>query len=493
MGTRGRPPGIAVTAGDPVLLADLLAAHRSGRRSGSRRLRIELEVETGLGRGGFVPDDVVVAAAAIARRRRRSSAACGPTSRPPRTRSGRPRSSDGSRPPTSALRAAGIRLPARHATASAGLVSRDGLAAYDGVRPGLAIYGLAPDELRRRRGGGRAVSAPPAGPVAPCATRPRRGPAQRVGDQLWPDLRHRAAQPDRDPAARLRRRLVAGALESGERPGPRPAGPDRRQRGDGRRHGRRDRRPRPAGHAGRRVHPDRAQGGRSDHRRRAGAGAHHELVGSRHGHGSAATPGVRCRDPDRSVCARSPSGVDCGTHRTVERRHLRPRGRCDRQRREPLALDVDRRRRRDQARRRRRDRVRGRPPGPGPARRRDRDDRRDPRRPRGHPCRLARPRAADQRAGHRGGRPLGDGPGPRDRRDEHRLPRARDRRRRVPARRGCPHHRPDGARGTALVSYHRPRDLRAARSGRLRGVRRGPGEPATGHRPPDLAIVGGTV
>src|SRR5206468_793833 len=44
------------------------------------------------------------------------------------------------------VRAAGLALPARHVAASAALLT-DGRLAYDGVRPGLAIYGLVPDEL----------------------------------------------------------------------------------------------------------------------------------------------------------------------------------------------------------------------------------------------------------------------------------------------------------------------------------------------------------
>ena len=47
---------------------------------------------------------------------------------------------------SSAVTAAGIELPPRHLAASAGLMG-DGGHAYDGVRPGLAIYGLIPDEL----------------------------------------------------------------------------------------------------------------------------------------------------------------------------------------------------------------------------------------------------------------------------------------------------------------------------------------------------------
>ena len=152
---------IAVAAGDPVLLTDLLAALRSGRRPGSRRLRIELEVETGLGRGGFLPDDVVVAAMAI----RAGGAILGglwthlQAPEDPERTAAQLRRFEAA---TSAVRAAGIRLPARHATASAGLlIATDGLASYDGVRPGLAIYGSRPMSClatRPRPGGHRASS-----------------------------------------------------------------------------------------------------------------------------------------------------------------------------------------------------------------------------------------------------------------------------------------------------------------------------------------------
>ena len=40
----------------------------------------------------------------------------------------------------------GVALPARHVAASAALLT-DGVLTYDGVRPGLAVYGLVPDEL----------------------------------------------------------------------------------------------------------------------------------------------------------------------------------------------------------------------------------------------------------------------------------------------------------------------------------------------------------
>ncbi len=138
---------ISVAAGDLVLLNELLTAIRSGR-PGRRRLRIELEVETGLGRGGFLPEDVVVAATAIRAGGAVLSGLWTHLQAPedPERTAAQLRRFEAS---TSALRVAGVRLPARHATASAGLLTAsDGLASYDGVRPGLAVYGLAPDELR---------------------------------------------------------------------------------------------------------------------------------------------------------------------------------------------------------------------------------------------------------------------------------------------------------------------------------------------------------
>jgi alanine racemase len=104
-------------------------------------------VETGLVRGGFAPEAVVAAATAI---RAAGAVVAGLWThlQAPEDRErtdGQLRRFEAA---GAALRAAGIRLPARHVTASASLLAHaDGLAAYDGVRPGLAIYGLAPDDL----------------------------------------------------------------------------------------------------------------------------------------------------------------------------------------------------------------------------------------------------------------------------------------------------------------------------------------------------------
>ena len=135
---------IAVTAGDLGLL-DALIAVAAGRPSRTA-LRIQLEVETGLGRGGFRPAELLEAARRIGAapgarldglwtHLQASEDAAGTAIQLERFESA-----------TAALRDAGLRLPRRHVAASGALV-QDGVAAYEGVRPGLSIYGLLPDEL----------------------------------------------------------------------------------------------------------------------------------------------------------------------------------------------------------------------------------------------------------------------------------------------------------------------------------------------------------
>jgi alanine racemase len=149
---------VSVAVGDPDGLADTLAAALS--LDPRLPLRIELEVETGLGRGGFLPADVVDAARAIATAPAMSLAGLwthfqevvdGPATAEQLARF---------EAVIGDLVAAGIELPARHVAASAAMLT-DGVIAYDGVRPGLAIYGLVPDELgpAERRGPAAALRA----------------------------------------------------------------------------------------------------------------------------------------------------------------------------------------------------------------------------------------------------------------------------------------------------------------------------------------------
>jgi alanine racemase len=137
---------VAVTAGDLTLLDRLLGA--PGLAEAASPLAIHLEVETGLGRGGFEPGAIVEAADRIRAKGTRlvsvwthmQAAEDEPTTT---------RQLERFEAAVAALRDAGHDLP-RHAAASGGILE-GGVASLDGVRPGLAIYGLVPDELLDNR------------------------------------------------------------------------------------------------------------------------------------------------------------------------------------------------------------------------------------------------------------------------------------------------------------------------------------------------------
>ena len=134
---------IAVTAGDADLLDELLGAVNG---SSNAALDVELEVETGLGRGGFAGGDLVEAARRI-------------VSSPGMRLTGLWTHLQAVEDPavttvqlarfeaaTADLVASGVPLPVRHVAASAALLDA-GVGSYDGVRPGISIYGLVPDEI----------------------------------------------------------------------------------------------------------------------------------------------------------------------------------------------------------------------------------------------------------------------------------------------------------------------------------------------------------
>jgi alanine racemase len=134
--------GVAVAVGDTVLLAELLSAVREAPHI----LEIELEVETGLGRGGFAGESLLEAAQQIERSPSIRLASLWTHFQEvddvPLTRV----QLDRFEAAAALLTQAGVTLPSRHAAASAALLN-GGVATYDGARPGLAIYGLLPDEL----------------------------------------------------------------------------------------------------------------------------------------------------------------------------------------------------------------------------------------------------------------------------------------------------------------------------------------------------------
>jgi len=140
---------VALTAGDMDLLARTLAAIRRGRGGGSDQshpLTIQVEVETGLGRGGFDEGDLPNALAAIADAPDVRLAgiwshlsAAGDRSRTSaqHARFERALATLGTSDPDVAL---------RHIAASGGLLAAS-VPPFDSVRLGLSTYGLIPDGL----------------------------------------------------------------------------------------------------------------------------------------------------------------------------------------------------------------------------------------------------------------------------------------------------------------------------------------------------------
>jgi alanine racemase len=142
-----RRHSIGITIGDRTLLDELLAA--LPHDPGEPRLPVELEIETGLGRGGFGSEAVVDAARAL-------SASDAVSLEGAWTHLQAPEDATRARAQEAAFEVAtrllvesGLPLRRRHVAASGSLALGDALT-LDGVRPGLAIYGLVPDELLKR-------------------------------------------------------------------------------------------------------------------------------------------------------------------------------------------------------------------------------------------------------------------------------------------------------------------------------------------------------
>jgi alanine racemase len=162
LGPEAARRGITVAVGDMATVGPLMAAVEAdgAGSAGADRLNVEIEIETGLGRGGVAPTEVV----ALAERITASPAAqlvaiwthlqasddAAITSRQ------LTRFDDAA----DAFVEAGLPLPQRHVAASGGLLT--GVAGFDGVRPGLSIYGIVPDEFAGRtlREPGRAAFRP---------------------------------------------------------------------------------------------------------------------------------------------------------------------------------------------------------------------------------------------------------------------------------------------------------------------------------------------
>ena len=137
---------ITLSAGDPELLRRMLTVVNGAAGSRGPRLRLELEVESGLGRGGFEPAAIAAAAKAVAAQPRARFAGLWTHLQAaddgPRTVAQYARFEVA----LAALANAGLSAPRRHVVASGGLAV-GGLAAYDALRPGLAVYGIVPEDV----------------------------------------------------------------------------------------------------------------------------------------------------------------------------------------------------------------------------------------------------------------------------------------------------------------------------------------------------------
>jgi alanine racemase len=136
--------GIAVAVGDADGITEL--ARAAAAIDPARPLAVELEVETGLGRGGFAVTEVAAAARALSGAAGMALSGLWTHFQAVEDAATTTAQVERFEAAVRALAAAGIALPPRHAAASAGLLTGD-VVAYDGVRPGLAIYGIVPDEL----------------------------------------------------------------------------------------------------------------------------------------------------------------------------------------------------------------------------------------------------------------------------------------------------------------------------------------------------------
>ncbi len=153
--------GVQVTAGDAGLTERALEAYRAASRRARRELPplvVQLAIETGLGRDGLTEREAVAAAAAIAAT---PGAVLGGAWSHLQAPGDRART-DGQvarfASAVAALRRAGVDVPHRHVLASGGLLSVDRLVVgrrpvFDGLRVGLAAYGIAPDGLAIGAGG----------------------------------------------------------------------------------------------------------------------------------------------------------------------------------------------------------------------------------------------------------------------------------------------------------------------------------------------------
>ena len=147
--------GIAVAAGDAVVWARGLAAYARARRRGRGRiadLAVHVGIETGLGRDGLALDQAVAAVRALADVPGAHFSGAWSHLQAPGDASRTARQVDRFEAVLDAMASAGLPAPHRHLLATGGLLSVERYVGgerpvFDGLRVGLALYGIAPEGL----------------------------------------------------------------------------------------------------------------------------------------------------------------------------------------------------------------------------------------------------------------------------------------------------------------------------------------------------------
>jgi alanine racemase len=153
--------GIALAAGDAVVWPRGLAAYARARRRARGRLgdlAVHVGIETGLGRDGLAPDQVVAAVRALADVPGAHFNGAWSHLQAPADAARTARQVDRFQAVLDALAAAGLPAPHRHLLASGGLLTAERYVGgerpvFDGLRVGLALYGIAPEGLLVGRAG----------------------------------------------------------------------------------------------------------------------------------------------------------------------------------------------------------------------------------------------------------------------------------------------------------------------------------------------------
>jgi alanine racemase len=142
--------GVEIVAAEATSTSEALgrwsAEAASGRLAPDVELRVHLEVETGLSRGGVKPESVVELARLILETPRATLAGLWSHLATPEREDPTRRQEDAFARAITALGNAGLPVPPRHLSATGGLLT-EWAAAYEGIRPGLSLYGIVPDAL----------------------------------------------------------------------------------------------------------------------------------------------------------------------------------------------------------------------------------------------------------------------------------------------------------------------------------------------------------